>query len=50
MTDALLEMRRESERDGGGAYIYIETSNVATINMYNASRYCWAYTTEIDLT
>lgn len=38
-----------SDGDGGGAYIYIETSNVATINMYNSSRYCWAYTTEMTL-
>jgi hypothetical protein len=38
-----------SDGDGGGAYLYIETSNHATVNMYNSSRYCWSYTTEITL-
>lgn len=40
-----------SSGDGGsGYYMYIETSNYATVNMYSANRYCWTYTTEIDLT
>ena len=39
-----------SDGDGGGAYLYIETSNISSINMYNSSRYCWSYTTEISLT
>jgi len=38
-----------SDGDGGGAYLYIETSNISSINMYSSSRYCWSYTTEITL-
>jgi len=39
-----------SDGDGGGAYLYIETSNISSINMYSSSRYCFFYTTEITLT
>ena len=40
-----------SSGDGGsGYYMYIETSNVTSINMYSANRYCYTYTTEISLT
>ena len=40
-----------SSADGGsGYYMYIETSNHATVNMYSSNRYCWSYTTEITLT
>ena len=39
-----------SSGDGGsGYYMYIETSNRSSIDMYNSSRYCWSYTTEITL-
>ena len=39
-----------AQGDGGsGYYMYIETSNRASIDMYNSSRYCWSYTTEITL-
>ena len=39
-----------SSGDGGsGYYMYIETSNRSTVNMYYSNRYCWAYTTEMTL-